>query len=115
MIAIAAFAAVAIYRFLICSPPMPMQQELMIYGLRFIEIGPESPEQYEVYADGEKVGYVRYRFGYLSADYQDAGMEEIFGRELKFQTGQMTDRERGRWLPVIARKLKHRIKHVQPD
>ena len=94
-----------IYRFLIWIPPISMQNEIFIEGLRFVEIGPESPEQYEVYIGDRIVGYVRYRFGYLSADYPDAGMNEVFGRELKRQTGQMTNQERGRWLPVIARRL----------
>ena len=99
----------AAYRFLIWTRPIPMQRELVIHGLRFLEIGPESPEQYEVFLDDRMVGYVRYRSGYLSADYPDVGMNEVFGRELKHQTGQMTDQERGRWLPVIARRLKHCI------
>lgn len=113
LFAITALVIGAIYRFLIWSPPISMQREFTLRGLRFVEIGPESPEQYDVYLGDEQVGYVRYRSGYLSADYTDAGMEEVFGRALKHQTGQMTDQERGRWLPVIARRLQRRITRAQ--
>ena len=100
----------AIYRWLIWSPPIRMQREFLVRGLKFIEMGPINPEQYEVYDGDKMVGYVRYRFGYLSAEYLDVGMDEVFGRELKHETGQMTDSERGRWLPVTARRLKGRVR-----
>ena len=102
----------SIYRWIIWSPPIPMQREIVILGLTFVEVGPISPEQYDVYDRNELVGYVRYRFGYLSAEYPEVGMEEVFGRQLKHETGQMTDIERGRWLPVIARRLKRRIRRA---
>lgn len=101
--------AIFVYRVATHVRPIPMERTIMLKGLAFKEIGPESPEQYEVY-DGEKmVGYVRYRFGELSAEYPDVGMEDIFSRTLERETGQMTDLERGRWLPVIAKRLKKRL------
>lgn len=87
-----------------------MNSRIMIGRLNFIEIGPESPEQYEVYDGDQKVGYVRYRFGFLSAECPDFGMREVFGQKLKHETGQMTDIERGRWLPVIARRIERHIR-----
>jgi len=100
----------AVYRFIIWSPPISMSSQIMIGRLNFIEVGPESPEQYEVYDGDQQVGYVRYRFGFLSAECPDAGMREVFSRKLKHNTGQMTDIERGRWLPVIARRIKRHIR-----
>lgn len=103
------FALGAIYRFVIWSKPIPMQRVIHLKGLEFREIGPQSPEQYEVYLGDRTIGYVRYRFGNLSADFPDVGMETVFSRSLKHETGQMTDAERGRWLPVIARRLSDRL------
>lgn len=100
----------ALFRFIIWSPPISMSSQIIIDGLNFTEIGPESPEQYEVYDGDQQVGYVRYRFGFLSAECPDAGMREVFGRKLKNETGQMTDIERGRWLPVIARRIRRHIR-----
>ncbi|MEL6862012.1 MAG: hypothetical protein AAGL11_09250 [Pseudomonadota bacterium] len=87
-----------------------MQPVIHLEGLDFKECGPQSPEQYEVYQGEQMVGYVRYRFGNLSADYPDVGMETVFNRTLAHETGQMTDLERGRWLPVIAKRLRKRIR-----
>lgn len=92
-----------------------MAREIELSGFIFVEMGPESPEQYDVFYKGQQVGYVRYRFGNLTVEYPDAGMERAFERELDHQTGQMTDIERGRWLPVIARKLRARaVADVEP-
>ena len=102
-------AAVFVYRFATHVRPLPMADVIMLKGLAFKEVGPQSPEQYEVYDGDEMVGYVRYRFGNLSAEYPDVGMETVFSRSLEHETGQMTDLERGRWLPVIAKRLKKRI------
>jgi len=96
------------YRILTHVKPLPMQQVIMLKGLAFKEIGPQSPEQYEVYDGEDMIGYVRYRFGNLSAEYPDVGMETVLSRSLKHETGQMTDLERGRWLPVIAKRLRKR-------
>jgi hypothetical protein len=107
-----------IYRFFIVGDalnyvlwikPIPMDHEIHLSGLKFVEIGPQSPEQYDVLFEGRTIGYVRYRSGYLSGEYPDVGVECIFERELAHQTGQMTDRERGRWLPKIARRLRRRL------
>lgn len=107
-----------IYRFFIVGDglnyvlwikPIPMDHEIHLSGLKFVEVGPQSPEQYDVFYDDRMIGYVRYRFGFLSAQYPDVGVENVFERELERQTGQMTDRERGRWLPKIARRLRRRL------
>ena len=101
--------AVFVYRVATHVKPIPMEQVILLNGLAFNEVGPQSPEQYEVYDGDEMVGYVRYRFGNLSAEYPDVGMETVFSRSLQHETGQMTDLERGRWLPVIAKRLRKRI------
>lgn len=36
------------------------------------------PEQYDVYLDGEQVGYVRLRWGCLRCDYPDVGKQTIY-------------------------------------
>ena len=103
-----------LYRIATHVKSIPMEQVITLEGLAFKEVGPQSPEQYEVYDGDQMVGYVRYRFGNLSAEYPDVGMESVFSRTLAHQTGQMTDLERGRWLPVIARRLKKRIAREKP-
>lgn len=100
--------AIFVFRVVTHVKPIPMADRIVIKGLVFKEIGPQSPEQYEVYHGDKMVGYVRYRFGNLSAEYPDVGMEDVFNRTLEHETGQMTDLERGRWLPVIAKRLKKR-------
>ena len=102
--------AALIYRLVTHVRPLPMQSVISINDLDFKECGPQSPEQYEVYDGDRMVGYVRYRFGNLSAEYPDVGMETVFSRSLARETGQMTDLERGRWLPVIAKRLRKRIR-----
>lgn len=101
--------AATLYRMLLVPRSLPMQHVIVLNGLEFREVGPESPEQYEVYFQDQMVGYVRYRFGELTANYRDVGMQVIFSRTLEHETGQMTDLERGRWLPVIARRLRRRL------
>ncbi len=105
----------AIYRFFLAPRPLPMQRAILLRGLAFKECGPQSPEQYEVYDGDRMVGYVRYRFGNLSAEYPDVGMETVFSRTLAHETGQMTDLERGRWLPVIAKRLRKRIRQEESE
>ncbi|MCR9269330.1 MAG: hypothetical protein NXH72_05015 [Hyphomonadaceae bacterium] len=111
---LAGFALVLIiigtlYRVFLVPRPISMRRAIVLQGLVFKEVGPESPEQYDVYFGDHMVGYVRYRFGQLSAEYPDVGMETVFNRTLKHETGQMTDEERGRWLPVIAKRLRKRL------
>lgn len=36
------------------------------------------PEQYDVFKDGEQVGYLRLRHGYFRADYPDCGGETVY-------------------------------------
>ncbi len=102
--------AALIYRLVTHVRSLPMQSVISINDLDFKECGPQSPEQYEVYDGDRMVGYVRYRFGNLSAEYPDVGMETVFSHTLARETGQMTDLERGRWLPVIAKRLRKRIR-----
>lgn len=49
-----------------------------IDGYRFVCTGPSCPEQYDVWVGTELVGYVRLRFGSLSAHVQVASDDEIF-------------------------------------
>ena len=93
-------------RWYILSRALPMVHERTLYGVMFREIGPISPEQYEVYSKGHEIGYVRYRFGYLTAEFPAAGGWCIFEKELATQSGQMTDLERGKWLRVIAKRYR---------
>lgn len=36
------------------------------------------PEQYDVYLDGEQVGYLRLRHGYFRADFPDCGGKTVY-------------------------------------
>lgn len=93
-------------RWYILSKALPMVHERHLHGVTFREIGPISPEQYEVYYNGQEIGYVRYRFGYLTAEFPTVGAWCIFEKKLATQSGQMTDQERGKWLRVIAKRYR---------
>lgn len=51
---------------------------MFIKGLDFLQTCFACPEQYDVEYNGEQVGYVRLRYGGLSATYPDAGGEEVY-------------------------------------
>ena len=43
-----------------------------------VETCSACPEQYDVFLDGQQVGYLRLRHGYFSASYPDAGGEDVY-------------------------------------
>lgn len=100
------FLAGAFYRFLIWTKPLPLADTMNLRGLRFRQTCPESPEQWDVYKGDDLVGYVRYRWGELTAEYPDVGGELVLEKTMERETGQLTAKERGRWLPIIAGRLK---------
>lgn len=106
IIFVVALVGSLIIRWATYHPLLPLVPERRLSGLTFKEVGPISPEQYEVYSGDYQVGYVRYRFGNLTAEFPDAGGWCIFEKTLAHETGQMTDEERGRWLPVIAKAFR---------
>jgi hypothetical protein len=97
-------------RWFILRSALPMVSEREKHGLTFREVGPISPEQYEVFFNGHEIGYVRYRFGCWTAEFPANGGWCIFEKALATQSGQMTDLERGKWLPVIARRFRNCLK-----
>ena len=69
------------------------------------------PEQYEVFdSNGNHVGYVRLRWGYLRADYPDCGGEVIYNHEFSDEwKGVLTGDEREHYLKEIAEAISKRI------
>lgn len=69
------------------------------------------PEQYEVFdSNGNQVGYVRLRFGYLRVDYPDCGDEVIYENEFSDSwKGEFTEDEREYYLKEIAEAISKRI------
>ena len=51
---------------------------MIIDGLTFDQTCGACPEQYDVFKDGEQVGYVRLRHGYLRVDVPDCGDTTIY-------------------------------------
>ena len=69
------------------------------------------PEQYEVFdSNGNQVGYVRLRFGYLRVDYPDCGGEVIYDHLFSDEwKGIFTEDEREYYLKEIAEAISKRI------
>ena len=63
------------------------------------------PEQYDVYLDGEKVGYLRLRHGYFAAESPDCGDREVYSTTKCRGDGIFYDDERQFY-------LKKAIKHI---
>jgi len=100
------FLAGVTYRFLIWKKPLPLADTMNLRGLRFRQTCAQSPEQWDVFIGDDLVGYVRYRWGELTAEYPDVGGELVFEKTMERETGQLTAEERGQSLPIIAGRLK---------
>lgn len=66
------------------------------------------PEQYDVFLDGEQVGYLRLRHGFFRCEYPDCGGETLYSGYPEGD-GQFYDTERDRYLrgalAAILKKL----------
>ena len=93
----------------IAEESLPQLDNHEIEGLKFVLTCSQSPEQYDVYKGDEEVGYVRYRFGNLSADYTVMGDEDLLSETLPEETGILTEQQRAFWLPYIAKLINKRI------
>lgn len=85
---------------------------MLINGLDFRETCGACPEQYDVYDPfGKQVGYVRLRWGYLSAEYSDCGGELVY--EFSWDDGWLgtfpSDEDRQFHLKQIANALQYKI------
>ena len=69
------------------------------------------PEQYDVFdSNGNQVGYVRLRWGYLRVDYPHHGGEVIYDYEFSDGwKGSFTEEEREHYLKEIAEAISNRI------
>ena len=77
-----------------------------INGYNFIRTCDACPEQYDIYSNGEKVGYVRLRFGCLTVDYNNAKVYHHCFRYDEYKGSFDTNVEREIFLKLIAKKLK---------
>ncbi len=83
-----------------------------IDGLIFCQTVFLCPELYEIYdREGRHVGYARLRFGVLRCDFPDCGGVTIYRKdfESEYLGGFRTEREREKYLKIIAEKLNERL------
>ena len=83
-----------------------------INGLRFVMTCSACPEQYDVYdKTGRMVGYIRFRWGYLSCSYPDVGGEEIYSASIGdgFTGSFENERQRRDYLTRIANEITKRL------
>lgn len=83
-----------------------------IKGLNFTQTCCACPEQYDVFdRDGEQVGYVRLRWGYLSCEYPDVGGELLYEADIgdSWTGGFENEEQRMRHLNKIAYRILERI------
>jgi hypothetical protein len=64
------------------------------------------PEQYDVFKDGELVGYLRLRHGYFYAAVPDAGGEVIYETAEPMGDGLFEPEERDRFLAEAVQAIK---------
>ena len=81
---------------------------MQINGFELKMTCPAYPEQYDVFKDGEQVGYLRLRHGYFSCDYPDCNGETIFEAEPKGQ-GYFEDEERDFYLTQAIEIIQKKI------
>lgn len=79
----------------------------MIVGqYNFVQTCEACPEQYDVYRDGKKIGYVRLRYGYLTADLNNVEVYRHRFNDDEYKGCFDTNAERDIFLKYISRKLK---------
>ena len=76
-----------------------------VKGLFFKKTCAACPEQYDVFKDGEQVGYVRLRHGCLRVDAPSCGDQTILYSEGVIGDGEFEESEREQWLNTIADKI----------
>ena len=77
-----------------------------INGYNFICTCDACPEQYDVFRNGKQVGYVRLRFGCLTADYKNVKVYHHCFNNDEYKGSFDTNAERDIFLTFIAKKLK---------
>lgn len=78
----------------------------MIVGqYNFVQTCEACPEQYDVYSEGKKVGYVRLRFGCLTADYNNVEVYRHCFRNDEYKGCFDTNTERKIFLNFIAKRF----------
>lgn len=85
-------------------------QPLVFRDVLFFQTCMACPEQYEAWYDDEQIGYVRLRWGHLTAEYPDVGGKYVYSADIgdKAWQGCFTDdEERCEHLVKIAEKLKN--------
>ena len=86
------------------------KEEYGFYGLQIRNIGIACPEQYEIYYQNRKVGYVRLRHGLLRANYPDHNGETIYTKNLSCDGSFDSQEQRESHLRDISLMIKLRIK-----
>lgn len=81
------------------------------HNFEFHETCGACPEQYDVYLEGDQVGYVRLRWGTLRCDYPDVGGEMIYEHDFDeaYAGCFYSDDQRDYHLDLIAKALYNRI------
>jgi len=80
---------------------------IKINNLLFKKTSSSNPEQYDIYLEDEIIGYVRLRWGYLTATILDANRKIVYKHLFKenWKGGFKDQEERLKYLKLIALKL----------
>lgn len=81
------------------------QSELQIKGLDLILTCSACPEQYDVFLDGQPVGYLRLRHGEFTAEYPECDGELVYRSEDMQGDGIFEPQERLRFLEAACEAL----------
>jgi len=80
-----------------------------ILGYDLVQTCGACPEQYDVYKDGEQVGYLRLRHGYFYAQYPYTGGETVFETSQCNGDGIFEEEERDYFLTKAIIAIHERI------
>lgn len=81
---------------------------------KFVQTCSACPEQYEVFAGDQQVGYIRLRHGFFRVDYPDCGGETIYSANTKGD-GFFEEEERSFYLAEATRAIRAKLFSVQQE
>lgn len=86
-----------------------MEDRISIDGFEFVRTSIACPEQYNVFLNGVRVGYLRLRHGIFRVDFPDVGGETVYSTHPNAD-GEFKDNERMYYLKQAVEAIKKRLK-----
>lgn len=93
---------------------VPFGGTISISGVTLDCTSSTSPEQYDAFLSGQRIGYLRLRWGEFYAAFPDVGGEIVYAAEIGDMAPCFTDEQRGEHLPLAVRALLARVKPDAP-